>query len=86
MPISAYFIAPVERDQVEAVVREKEKKLEAYKQMPHNSGIDEYWLVISLPREEHYGIDKLEPFEIKTHFARIYLTEMLYLKALKTAI
>lgn len=84
LPISAYFIAPVERDHVEAVVHEKEKKLEAYKQMPHNSGIDEYWLVIYLPQEEHYGIDKLEPFEIKTRFARIYLTELLYLRQLKT--
>lgn len=73
----------VPQDHILAVVRNKEEKLAAYKEMECNQSIDEYWLVINVPKNERHDFDDLQSFELDSQYTRIYLTQWCNYKQLK---
>jgi hypothetical protein len=77
LPISVCRIGichDVNPDILEQTIRNKEKKLIAYKEM-HND-IGEFWLIVYVNMHEYDYFEKMEPPVIRTSYNRIYLTHI----------
>lgn len=73
----------VTQNHILTVVRNKEDRLATYKEMECNQSIDEYWLVINVPKNERHDFDDLQSFELDSQYTRIYLTQWRDYKQLK---
>ena len=82
-PVSVFYVESVTWKHILTVVRNKEEKLAAYKGMECNQSIDEYWLVINVPKNERHDFDDLQSFELDSQYTRIYLTQWRDYKQLK---
>ncbi len=82
-PIYAYCVAQVEPNHILYAIAKKEGKLQEYRQNPKNADIEEYWLVVNVPKEERCDFDYLKPFDIDSQYARIYLTQWSEMKRIK---
>ena len=77
LPISVCSIGvchDVNPNILEQTIRNKEKKLIAYKEKHKN--IDEFWLIVYVNMHEYDYFKKMEPPMISTSYNRIYLTHI----------
>lgn len=64
----------LDQDLVREIVKKKERKLDAYKQMKKNENIDEYWLNIHIPSSEFLIYGPKDEIAIESNYDRVYLT------------
>lgn len=65
-------------------IKRKEQKLKGYKAMPDNSSINEYYLVVFFPINEHAELRGFTlPEGFKTDFDRIYLVDPFFTHQIK---
>lgn len=70
-----YFCGNIKYSDIESTILKKEKKLIEYKAQSKNKNIDEYWLVINVPYEEHMWIDNYKQNkDIVSGYDKIYIT------------
>lgn len=70
-----YFCGDIKYSDIEPVILGKEEKLRAYKSDSKNNNIDEYWLIINVPYEEHLWIDDYkQDVKVVSGYDKIYLT------------
>ena len=82
--IEVFFSKTINDNHVTHCIAAKELKLQQYKMLAKNKEIDEYWLVINLPTEEHYDIDQFTPQQTyETDYTRVYIVHWEDIKVLK---
>lgn len=64
----------LDHDLVREFIKKKERKLDVYKQMKKNEGIDEYWLNIHIPSSEFLIYGPKDEISIESNYDRVYLT------------
>lgn len=65
-------------------IRRKEQKLKGYKSMPENASIQEYYLVVFFPINEHAELKGYRlPDTYDTEYNRIYLVDSFYSNRIK---
>ena len=77
LPVSVCSIGEcqhVKTDVLEKIIRNKEKKLNRYKNL-HND-IDEFWLIVYVDTYEYDYFENMEKPKIDTSYDRIYLTHL----------
>lgn len=69
------FSGDIEENDVNFCIKKKEPLLAKYKALPKNAKIDEYWLAIWVPSDEHMNFDNYEQkTEIESEYQRIYIS------------
>ncbi len=73
---NSFMCGDIRFSDIEPIIIKKNDRLDYYKLNSKNQYIDEYWLVINVPYEEHMWIDDYkQDVKVVSGYERIYLTK-----------